>query len=493
MPLSSSSPPTAGPATLGWDDHRPFVGSPASHPLDRLVRVRADGTLEPVPKGSLTGVPRIYCAVHGWAPGSQAAADLIRAQTGADARAWDEGMVDLFGFRILDSFMPLLTAVAARDPQAAVLWFSWIDDSATEGQVFASRHSLERTHINGARLAMALVAASSARLPPLHLIGHSHGCVVASHAALALPEAPAQLTLLDCPEDWFSRVGGAAGLLAEVLPRLEPGRSAGRVFIDSYTAMFGRWYHRFPGLSEVVDVGLVGALRHRDSRGAVGDAHEYALEWYAQTAGSDAAQSGFGWSVLAAARDGTAFDPVALDAGYVVRGDRRPVAVARRPATPALPQYEEISLGVGEIVLTPDRPDVLVGVTLSGVDLVEFDYQISDPAPHSRVQGAVGRILAFSGASGEYQVPSWGCYLRVPGGRDTSVPLMLQFRLADPAAGTSATIRGLRGVRTGVRTHNYDVTGTAVAIALVGAVAGAAATLAVQAMARSLRNRGAGG
>lgn len=489
MPLSWSSPPTAGPPTLGWDDHRPFIAGPASHPLERLVRVRADGTLEPVAEASLADLPRIYCAVHGWAPGSQAAADLIRAQTGADARAWDEGMVDLYGFRILDSFLPLLTAIAARDPQAAVLWFSWVDDSATEGQVFASRRSLERTHINGARLAMALVAAASAELPPLQLIGHSHGCVVASHAALALPDAPAQLTLLDCPEDWFSRVGGAAGLLAQILPRLEPGRAAGRVLIDSYTSMFGRSYHRFPGLSDVVDVRLAGALRRRDSRGAVGDAHEYALEWYAETAGSDAPHSGFGWSVLAAAARGTAFDPAALDAGYLVRGDRRPVTVARRPAAPAPPQYEETPLGVGEIELTPDRPDVLVSLPLSEADLVEFDYQISHPEPHSRVQGAVGRILAFSGAAGEYQVPSWGCYLRVPGGRDTSVPLMIQFRLVDAGPQTTATIRGLRGVRTGVRTHNYDVMSTAVSVALVGAVAGSAATLAVQAIARAVRGR----
>ena len=274
---------TVGSPTLGWDDHRPFLGAPTDQPMDRLVRVRADGSLEPVAGRSLEDVPRLYCFVHGWAPGSQAAANMIHAQTGMMPRAWDAGIVDMFGISLADAYLPLLTAIAASDPQAAVVWFSWVDESATDGQVFAAGQSLARTQINGARLAMALVGACGGRLPRVQLIGHSHGSVVATHAALALPSAPDQLTLLDCPEDWFSRAGGAAGLLSEILPRLEPGRGPGQVLVDSYASLFGRSYHRHPGLSEVVDVRVTGGLRRREGRGAAGDAHEYAVDWYAET------------------------------------------------------------------------------------------------------------------------------------------------------------------------------------------------------------------
>ncbi len=487
--------PTVGVPTLGWDDHRPFLGAPTVTPSDRLARVRADGSMELVPVGSLSGVPRIYAAVHGWAPGSQSAADLIHAQTGNEARAWDDGMVDLFGFSIADSFIPLLSAIAAQDPDAAVLWFSWVDESATAGEVFAGGESLKHTHINGARLAHALVGACSGDLPPVQLIGHSHGGVVATNAALSLPSAPTQLTLLDCPEDWFSRVGGSAGLLAQILPRLEPGRDPGHVFVDSYTSMFGRPYHRHAGLSEVVDVRLGGGLRRRDSRGAVGDAHEYALEWYTATAQSDDPKCGFGWSVLGAQRAAEAgsadagFDPEDLAAGYVVGGQLAPVAVTRRPPVPTQPLHETVPLGVGELELTAERPDVSISVTLTETDLVDFDYQVSRAARRTRVEGAVERVLAFSGPAGEFEVPSWGRYLRIPGNRDTSFPVMIHFRLVDAEPDSAATIRRLSAVRTGSRTRNYDSTSSALTVGLVGAVVGSVGTLAIQGAARAVRRR----
>lgn len=450
--------------------------------------------------GSLSGVPRIYAAVHGWAPGSQSAADLIHAQTGNEARAWDDGMVDLFGFSIADSFIPLLSAIAAQDPDAAVLWFSWVDESATAGEVFAGGESLKHTHINGARLAHALVGACSGDLPPVQLIGHSHGGVVATNAALSLPSAPTQLTLLDCPEDWFSRVGGSAGLLAQILPRLEPGRDPGHVFVDSYTSMFGRPYHRHAGLSEVVDVRLGGGLRRRDSRGAVGDAHEYALEWYTATAQSDDPKCGFGWSVLGAQRAAEAghadagnadagFDPEDLAAGYVVGGQLAPVTVTRRPPVPTQPLHETVPLGVGELELTAERPDVSISVTLTETDLVDFDYQVSRAARRTRVEGAVERVLAFSGPAGEFEVPSWGRYLRIPGNRDTSFPVMIHFRLVDAEPDSAATIRRLSAVRTGSRTRNYDSTSSALTVGLVGAVVGSVGTLAIQGAARAVRRR----
>jgi hypothetical protein len=206
-----------------------------------------------------------------------------------------------------------------------------------------------------------------------------------------------------------------------------------------------------------------------------------------------APRSGFGWSVIAARRgdeaDPGAFDPQRLAAEYVVNGGRSPVVLFRRPEVPTRPHHESIPLPVGELDLTPDRPDVVVSVPLSAADLIEFDYRIARAARPTRVQGAVGRTLAFSGASGDFEVPAAGRYLRIPGSRDTSVPVMIQFRLVDPDPDSVATIRDLRAVRTGTRTRNYDSTRTAAAIGLAGVVVGSAATLAAQAVSRGIRAR----
>jgi hypothetical protein len=403
-------------------------------------------------------------------------------------------MVDLYGISLTDAYLPLLTAIATRDPLAAVVWFSWVDESATAGQVFAAGQSLAHTQINGSRLAMALVGACGGRLPRVQLIGHSHGSVVATHAALALPSAPDQLTLLDCPEDWFSRAGGAAGLLSEVLPRLEPGRGPGQVFVDSYASLFGRSYHRHPGLSEVVDVRVTGGLGRREGRGAAGDAHAYAVAWYAETVRSGDQRCGFGWSLLAGdlasegPSPGSAFDPRGLAAGYVASAGRAPVAVARGPAARTHPRYEVIPLGVGEIELSVDRPDVLIAVMLPGADLVEFEYQLAEPARRSRVEGAVQRVLAFSGAAGLLEVPARGRYMRIPDDRDPSAPVLLQFRLAAPQESTTATISGLQALRAG-RASNYDPTRTALAAAAMGAVVGSAVTLAAQGLGHVIHRR----
>ncbi len=498
MPIlrpSSPVPLLGSPPELGWDDHRPFLGAPTASPVTRLVRARSDGSLEPVSRGSLAQVPRVYAFVHGWAPGSQAVADLIRARTGAQPRAWDDGIVDMYGVSFQDSFIPVLSAYAARDPESAVLWFSWVDESATEGEVFAGKYSLSHTQINGARLAHALVSACTGPPRRVQLIGHSHGGVVATHAALALPRPPDQLTLLDCPEDWFSRVGGSAGLLAEVLPRLEPGRGPGQVLVDSYTSMFGRSYHRHPGLSDVVDVRLIGSLLQRGERDAVGRAHEYALAWFGQTARSADPKCGAGWSVLAAesssgaGTDGRQYDPADLAAGYVVHGSGSPVATSRRAATPRSAHRVVADLGVGTLELSTARPDVLINVALADVDLVEFDYRINDGQLRTRVEGAVNRIPGFSGPGGELEVPAWGRYLRIPGGRDATGPVRLHFRLLEPTQASTATISGIRAVRTGVRTRNYDSSHMAAAIGAAGVVTGAVGTLTVQRLARGLLRR----
>ena len=103
------------------------------------------------------------------------------------------------------------------DPTAAILVYSWIDESATE--TFAkypeSVYTSEGyTTMNGMRMAEALTQAVAPGYAngtgQVHLIGHSHGARVATVAALALQDGAeasntrniaGQLTLLDSPED----------------------------------------------------------------------------------------------------------------------------------------------------------------------------------------------------------------------------------------------------------------------------------------------------
>jgi len=67
--------------------------------------------------------------------------------------------------------------------------------------------------------------------------------------------------------------------------------------------------------------------------------------------------------------------------------------------------------------------------------------------------------------------------------------VMIQFRLVEAEPGSSAVISGLRAVRTGPRTSNYDSTSTAVTVGVAGAIVGSASTLAIQWLARAGRRR----
>jgi pimeloyl-ACP methyl ester carboxylesterase len=102
------------------------------------------------------------------------------------------------------------------DPNATVLAYSWIDESATPGYL-TGYQSEGYTTMNGMRMAEAIMEALAPNyykgLGKVHLIGHSHGARVATVAALALQQAAVknpqdpqldvvrQLTLLDSPED----------------------------------------------------------------------------------------------------------------------------------------------------------------------------------------------------------------------------------------------------------------------------------------------------
>lgn len=472
---------------MGRDDHRPFDGMSELSELARLARYRPAGPagdtapdLAVVQRGDLVDAPRIYVFVHGWQPGSRATADLVYATEGEVVHAWDERVENTAGLTMVQQYLPLLHALAERDPESAVLWFSWVDQSATDLGLFAARDSLKNTEANGRRLAIALARAIGDGVPDIHLIGHSHGCVVAAHAANSLSDSPAHVTLLDCPENWFSRAGGAAGLLHDVLVRLQPGRGEGRPFVDSYATVFGASYRDSPGLSEVVDVRLAPARNAEQGLTPVSAGHQFPVAWYAGTVAAPELNAGFNWSPLR----GT--DTSVLGSAYVGGQTGRLREVARRGQEGArtLNRVFE-TLEVPPLTLTRTDPDVLVSLVLpDDAVAVEFDYRLRRFGRGSRLLGAVDRRLAFT-AAGDVPVPEHGRYMRVSGGagRETHI----QFRLEDPGLLSSAVITSIRLVRDPRPARNYSDGEVSRLFIVAGAAGGVVGTLAFLGAAKAVR------
>src|SRR5262249_893946 len=121
----------------------------------------------------------------------------------------------LTSFTISDT--GLAQQILSVDPNATVIAYSWIDDSATRTRARFPQnpeHSEGNTTMNGMRLAEGIMDVLSPDyylgLGKVHLIGHSHGARVATEAALALQQAAkikpqfnvvGQLTLFDSPEN----------------------------------------------------------------------------------------------------------------------------------------------------------------------------------------------------------------------------------------------------------------------------------------------------
>ncbi len=193
----------------------------------------------------------------------------------------------------------MAAALARLDPGAAVLAFSWLDQSATSDTPFAARISESRTVPNGERLGVALNQAIDPGFAAgggmVHLIGHSHGSKVATIGALSLPTAPAQLTLLDSPDEIVTAVVFASNDLVPWLRQLPIGRAPGRTFVDNYFSEFGRAYGNEPGLEDIVDVSLPP---DQFERWDLQDRHDYPPHWYTAAAEQPAAGVGPVWSPL---------------------------------------------------------------------------------------------------------------------------------------------------------------------------------------------------
>ena len=220
---------------------------PALHRLGRWD----GGSFAPVGESSVRET-RVHVITHGWARGLRSAV----SKKGGFLLAWDEEAVTEGGSRFDRWFAPLAEAIAADDPGAAVLAFSWVDDSATAQAATNSLKSQLRTTINGQRLAAALRLALNGAEQDLHVIGFSHGAKVATVASVLLDPMPRHLTILDSPDNMVPILGGALNDLSSYLRLLTVGSPTADTFIDNYPSHFGVQYGKAPGLGSIVDVTL---------------------------------------------------------------------------------------------------------------------------------------------------------------------------------------------------------------------------------------------
>jgi hypothetical protein len=275
--------------------------------------------------GGSVSAEHVVVVTHGWAAGLRPTYERLQAASPDLVTIWDPALVDAGGAPALGNFGPLLAALQTADPSAAVMMFSWVDQSATASDPLSARDAEDATEINGHRLA---VAVDDALAPgwqgQLHVMGHSFGANVATTGALALAVPPQQLTLMDSPEAAVARLGGAKNDLRYKLPRLDVGRTPGQTFVDSYISLVGQPYSGLPGLDQVVDVRLAPP-----SGDSAAEQHEYPTVWYRQaleTRGNP--PTGPWWSPLLGG------DPAAAGRSYAEQDRATPTVLTQLEPAP---------------------------------------------------------------------------------------------------------------------------------------------------------------
>ncbi len=265
----------------------------------------------------------VYVVVHGWAQSYALAnkAGVLGVPSAAKPNLkqwWDtiaygtDPVLDQPAFKLTEPVAPYMFAAISgpkaaappayqispqgmawqlvkADPNAVVVAYSWIDDSA-QGllNVFASE---ALTSLNGARLATALRALlPSQPIRGLHMIGHSHGSKVATVAAGILQRDVTieHLTILDSPETTDAVVKfNAANHLWFFLGGLKISRDIqadpGSTFVDNYISSLDRPLGVFTSsqsVQQVVDVALDPGVLKPLGLG-LADRHTYAPAWYA--------------------------------------------------------------------------------------------------------------------------------------------------------------------------------------------------------------------
>lgn len=185
------------------------------------------------------------------------------------------------------------------DPDAVILIYSWVDDSAQT----MPAPSEAATALNGARLARALTEVLPSTDGPrgLHLLGHSHGSKVATVAATLLRHQGTtvnQLTILDSPEQGstvteFNATNNLWYFLSAL--SIDRDQAAGTTFVDNYISALDRRLGLIQGydpyaipavkvstLQQIADVTLDAGPLMPPSPGVFDSfAHRYAPAWYA--------------------------------------------------------------------------------------------------------------------------------------------------------------------------------------------------------------------
>ncbi len=298
----------------------------------------------------------VYVIVHGWAPGylnwvNAAAAkgqtllwwNTFPTQLGYDPTI-SGGLSPDSNFLLDGNTVNgvvvnptgLAETLAWMDPNAAVLAYSWIDESATATSSLGIPENASvagaRTELNGERLALGLSQAIGPDFTgKLQIIGHSYGSKVATVAAGALTQASPihvnQLTILDSPEDNGSTLGetvagdGAANYNWYFLQNLTVNRAdSNGTFVDNYISYFDEPYSQIAytpsNLGNVVDVKLNPLVYSFDDPG---DKHSYSAQWYAGSAWPNityGAKVGALWSPLISGNSGPSNPPASLSPGY---------------------------------------------------------------------------------------------------------------------------------------------------------------------------------
>jgi len=245
----------------------------------------------------------VVAMTHGWAAGLLSTYEAAQSPSVDLVTMWNPAMVDpKTNQPAISLFANLAASIQSADPTAAILMYSWVDQSSTDMSALAAYAPERATEVNGHRMATAIDQALSPTFASnggaVHLIGHSFGANVATTAALALSTPPRQLTLFDSPEVNLARIGGAKNDLRYKLTRLDIGRGPTQTFVDNYISLVGEPYAGYPGLGQIVDVHLMPP-----SSDAGVDKHQYPIGWYADSATTKTSGVGLWWSPLLGGSD----------------------------------------------------------------------------------------------------------------------------------------------------------------------------------------------
>ena len=343
---------------------------PSSGPVEgppELVRLsRYDGaSFAPVARGSVD-VPVVHVLVHGWQPGLRRPSGCSRRRRpGGFVPSWDPRLGAGAGRPLVSYFQALLDAFAGLGDDHAVLWYSWADAADPEGRVrrepVAAGHADQRR-----RLSYALQEAlgrpgrrrASARRQRLHL-GRAQPRQRGRRArgrdpAVSLRRSSPARRARE-PAEPRRRRGRPRS--SSCCRRIRPGRGPADTFVDSYSTVFGRAYHRRLrawrpwSTSGSASPPLTAAARLRRR---VNLAHVHPLDWYAETVAAPGAGVGYGWSSLAGG--GPASPARAVASSWLVRPAARPAAGAPAPAAPRRASRADVSVDDVVLRLSADTP-----------------------------------------------------------------------------------------------------------------------------------------